>query len=393
MAGQSACFSSVMFSKKLSAQPAFPAPDPGREREGLFAGLPANRYVGLAAATLLFLGAVAGLVAATGNPHDGAPVVRAPIGATPGALGGWRNALSPDDANAASSMNADGSPIDGDQAGLDGQAVILMPGSGAQAHGPPLAQAPIAGLTAPGPGGLLPIIAPDGRTPWKAYARPFQDNGRPKVALVIGGLGLNAKATRDAIDRLPAEITLSFVPYAEGLQGWIDLARASGHEVLLEIPMEPLDFPNNDPGPYTLMANDPQTQTTQRLEWLMSRATGYFGVTNYLGGRFVTSDKGMNTFAQALRQRGLAFIDDGSAAKRALSIPRASAGRIVDDQLDSEAIDHQLLTLEAQALQTGAALGSGFAYPLTIAQVQRWAASVGQRGYALAPASAVMSGR
>jgi hypothetical protein len=141
------------------------------------------------------------------------------------------------------------------------------------------------------------------------------------------------------------------------------------------------------------MANDPPAQTVTRLEWLMARATGYFGVTNYLGGRFVSSDRGMNAFGQALRQRGLAFIDDGSAAKRAMSIPRASAGRIVDDQLDSDSIDRQLLNLEAQALQTGSALGSGFAYPLTIAQVQKWAASVGQRGYALAPASAVMSGR
>lgn len=381
-----------MFSKKLSSQPAFPAPEPGRERAGLLAGLPTNRYVGLAGATLLFLAAAAGLVAATGNPHDGAPVVRAPISAAQGADTGWRNALAPD-ADGASSLASDGTPAVGDLGAPDGQAVILMPGADGASHVPPLPQAPIAGLTAPGPGGLLPIIAPDGRMPWKAYSRPFADNGRPKVSLVIGGLGLNAKATRDAIERLPPEITLSFVPYADGLQGWIDLARANGHEVLLEIPMEPLDFPDNDPGPYTLMANDPPAQTVQRLEWLMARATGYFGVTNYLGGRFVSSDKGMNAFGQALRQRGLAFIDDGSAAKRAMSIPRASAGRIVDDQLDSDAIDRQLLNLEAQALQTGSALGSGFAYPLTIAQVQRWAASVGQRGYALAPASAVMSGR
>lgn len=381
-----------MFSKKLSAQPAFPAPGPGREREGLLAGLPFNRYVGLAGATLLFLAAAAGLVAAMGNPHDGAPVVRAAISAPPGADAGWRNALSPEDAGA-SSLSPDGTAGMDDLGAPGGQAVILMPGANAQTHAPPLPQAPIAGLTAPGPGGLLPIIAPDGRMPWKAYARPFADNGRPKVSLVIGGLGLNAKATRDAIERLPPEITLSFVPYADGLQGWIDLARANGHEVLLEIPMEPLDFPDNDPGPYTLMANDPPSQTVTRLEWLMARATGYFGVTNYLGGRFLSSDRGMGAFGLALRQRGLAFIDDGSAAKRAMAVPRASAGRIVDDQLDSDAIDRQLLNLEAQALQTGSALGSGFAYPLTIAQVQKWAASVGQRGYALAPASAVMSGR
>jgi hypothetical protein len=379
-----------MFSKKFSALPAAATPAP-RERDGFVMGVPANRYTALAGAALLFLAAAAALIGATGNPRDGAPVVRAPIQAAPGAAGGWRSALAPDDAAAASSTPPDAEQAALGQDGMSGEAVILMPGQQGQVQ--PLPQAPIAGLTAPGPGGLLPIIAPDGRMPWKAYARPFQDNGRPKVALVIGGLGLNAKATRDAIERLPPEITLSFVPYADGLQGWIDLARANGHEVLLETPMEPLDFPDNDPGPYTLMANDQPTETVRRLEWLLARATGYFGVTNYLGGRFVQSDKAMTVFAQALRQRGLAFIDDGSAAKRAPGIPRASAARIVDDQLDSDSIDHELLNLEAQALQNGAALGSGFAYPLTIAQVQRWAGSVGQRGYALAPASAVMSGR
>jgi polysaccharide deacetylase 2 family uncharacterized protein YibQ len=382
-----------MFSRKFSPQPAFPGPP---DRAGLFAVLPANRYVGLAGAALLFLATAAGLVAAMGNPRDGAPVVRAPIVKPANPITGWRGAaLPPDEAlgvGAASSLAPGDTAAAGTGGPVGGQAVILMPGV-AQGHGQALAQAPIAGLTAPGPGGLLPIIASDGRTAWKAYARPFQDNGRPKVALVIGGLGLNAKATRDAIERLPPEITLSFVPYADGLQGWMDLARANGHEVLLEIPMEPLDFPDNDPGPYTLMANDPPQETTRRLEWLLSRATGYFGVTNYLGGRFVTSDRGMSAFTQSLRQRGLAFVDDGSAARRGGGLPRASAAKIVDEQLDGAAIDQQLLMLEAQALQSGAALGSGFAYPLTIAQVQRWAASVAARGYALAPASAVMSSR
>src|SRR6185369_14205715 len=155
------------------------------------------------------------------------------------------------------------------------------------------------------------------------YARPFVDKGGPKVALVIGGLGLNAKTTREAIEQLPQEVTLSFVPYAEGLQGWIDLARANGHEALLETPMEPLDYPQNDPGPYTLMAQDPPQETVKRLEWLLSRATGYFGVTNYLGGRFLASDTAAGTLSAALRQRGLAFIDDGTAAARGGGVPRA----------------------------------------------------------------------
>jgi polysaccharide deacetylase 2 family uncharacterized protein YibQ len=298
----------------------------------------------------------------------------------------------------------------GADAPIQGQAVITLPqgasvGGGAATSaasagpvqapvvrnvGPPLAPAPIAGLFAPGPGGPLPVIAPDGRTPFQAYARPFHDNGKPKVALVIGGLGLNATATRTAIERLPPEVTLSFVPYSDGLQAWIDQARAAGHEVMLEIPMEPLDYPTNDPGPYALMANASATETGKRLEWLLSRGAGYFAVTNYLGGRFLNAPTAMTAFTAVLKARGLGFIDDGAGARRGAGVPRASANVVIDEQLSTDGIDKALLGLEAQALQHGSALGAGFSYPMTIEQVGRWAQGLAGRGYQLAPASAII---
>ncbi len=364
---------------------------------GQLVGLPLQHpYLSVAGAALLGLAAVAALIAILGDPRAGAPRVRvslAHVGAM--APAGWRAALSAEQADAPITLDSLKFNEDVNMAGrgaLGRDAIITMPDAVSGARRP-LPVAPISALAQPGPGGLLPIIGPDGRTPAQAYARPFQDIGKPKVALVVGGLGLNAKTTREAIERLPAEITLSFVPYADGLQGWIDLARANGHEVLLETPMEPLDYPDNDPGPYTLMANDPATETVRRLEWLMSRATGYFGVTNYLGGRFVNSDKGMSAFLGALRQRGLAFVDDGSATRRGGGLPRLSADRIIDDQLDGDAINRQLQALEASAVRRGGAMGSAFAYPLTLQQVEQWANGLSQRGYALAPASAVMTVR
>src|SRR5262249_12456203 len=141
------------------------------------------------------------------------------------------------------------------------------------------------------------------------------------------------------------------------------------HEVLLEAPMEPLDYPQNDPGPYTLMAADPPQETVKRLEWLLSRATGYFGVTNYLGGRFLASDRATATLSAAPRQRGLAFVDDGSAAARGGAM-RASAERVIDQNLDGGSIEQELAQLEASAAQHGKALGSGFSYPVTLQEVQ-----------------------
>jgi polysaccharide deacetylase 2 family uncharacterized protein YibQ len=92
----------------------------------------------------------------------------------------------------------------------------------------------------------------------------------------------------------------------------------------------------------------------------------------------------------AVRGRGLGFIDDGAAGRlTGGGAPRASAERVIDDQLTQAAIEDQLLRLEASALQRGQALGAGFAYPVTLDKVAHWAQSVEQRGYQLAPASAL----
>lgn len=352
-------------------------------------GLVTSPAAGLGAAALVFAACVIAIVHLLGPADGGATRVRVALGGD--APSGWLQALKP----------AHGEPHTyHDVIRLSERPLAPgAPGMPIQGGAPPafdgagLPVAPIAGFYAPGPGGPLPIIAQDGRTPAQVYARPFKSNGRPKVALVIGGLGLNARATRQAIETLRPEVTLSFVVYAEGLQGWIDMARARGHEVLLETPMEPVDYPDNDPGPYTLMADGQPPETVKKLEWILSRATGYFGLTNYLGSRFLAVDTAYNAFASSVKGRGLAFIDDGSAARRGGGMARATAERVIDDKLSGPAIDSQLAALEAGALQRGQAMGSGFAYPVTLEKVASWANEVEQRGYQLAPASALTTPR
>lgn len=280
-----------------------------------------------------------------------------------------------------------------------GEALITLPDGASVAGGTnysvpvhaasPLPKAPIAGLFQNGPSGPLPVIAPDGRVPAQAYARPFRPNGKPRVALIVGGLGLNAVTTRAAIERLPPEVTLSFVPYAENLQGWIDQARAQGHEVMLEMPMEPSGYPDNDPGPYTLLASGGPDDVKAKMDWLLGRATGYFGVTNYLGDRFAASDAGMGAFLSVLRQHGIAFLDDGSFQRRPGAWARASADKIIDQTQSPAAVIAALNSLEAQAKIRGSALGTGFSYPVTVETAARWTAGLEQRGLQLAPASAM----
>ncbi len=260
-----------------------------------------------------------------------------------------------------------------------------------------LEPAPISGMTERVNGRTLPRISAEGRAPSEVYARPFANPGnRPVVALVVGGLGINSTHTRSAIDELPPEVTLSFAPDAGNLQYWVNKARAAGHEVLIEVPMEAFDYGRMKMHPETLIAADTGTKNIPRLERLLSKASGYFGVINYQGAKFAEDPGAVGPVMAALGSRGLALIEDGSFQK---SVFDAAAGRTglryaratstIDAKLTAEDIGAELLELETLAREHGAALGAGYAFPLTIETAKNWTAELDSRGIVLAPVSAL----
>ena len=265
-----------------------------------------------------------------------------------------------------------------------------------------LAPAPQPDLVADGPEGPLPVIAPDGRMAWQVYARPFDltDPKIPKIAVIIGGLGLSQAATEAAIQQLPGAVTLAFVPYARNLEGWIAQARAAGHEVLLELPMEPFDYPNNDPGPHTLLTTLDSDENLTRLDWLLSRFTGYVGVTNFMGAKFTASAASMEPILAELNDRGLLYLDSKATRNSVagditaeLEMPSVVSNKFIDRVASRVAIDARLFELERIAKSSGSAVGIGFPYPVTVERVSKWAKALRQKRYALAPLSAVVQGK
>ncbi len=372
--------------KRPSFRRAAPAASRIRQDAGGLRALLAQPLVGAGAALVLFLASAAVLVSLLGDPAAGYPQVRAAISGP--APQGWRAAVNAGRAAGTELARPDYRLTRSPEPPPLSTATDALAAAGAFAGGP-LPPAPIAGVSRKTADGVLPVIGPGGVSPARAYMRPFKASGRPRVAIIIGGLGLNPELTRQAVETLPPQVTLAFSPYSPNLQDWINKARERGHEVLLEVPMEPEDFPENDPGPYTLRARAQPAETVRRLEWILGRAAGYFGVTNRMGDRFVRSPEGMSAVMGALRNRGVAFVDSGIASGSGGGELRASADHLLDEVLTPAAIDEALLRVEASALQKGQGMGVAQAYPLSLRQVASWAAQVEGRGYQLAPASAL----
>ena len=248
------------------------------------------------------------------------------------------------------------------------------------------------------PDGPLPRIASDGRMPMNAYAPAVSVGSRPRIALVMTGLGISARQTSAALEKLPPQVTLAFAPYSDDVQHWVSEARRLGHEVLLEVPMEPHDFPDSDPGPHTLRSAVSKESNTERLTWSLTRFTGYAGITNLLGDKFLADPDSLSPVMTLLAHRGLLFFDSGpeshSAAPdvaRQVNAPFAQSSLAVDSIQTAKEIDARLAELEARARTARSAAGTAFVYPVTVERVAAWAGSLPGRGFVLVPASAIVS--
>ena len=242
--------------------------------------------------------------------------------------------------------------------------------------------------------GAVPRVGTDGRRPLEVYARPAAA-GAARIALVIGGLGISQMGTRAAVDQLPPEMSLAFAPYGNDLEAEVARARGEGHELLLQVPLEPFDFPNSDPGEHTLTVAGPEGENRERLDWLLSRITTYVGVVNYMGARFTSDPAAMATFLEEIGDHGLMYVDDGSSARSRVSaeapgvVPYAVADFIIDAVEERAAIDRALAALEAVARENGSAIGVGSAYPLTVERIVLWAEAARTRGITFVPVSAL----
>jgi uncharacterized protein len=247
--------------------------------------------------------------------------------------------------------------------------------------------------------GMIPVVS-DGLKPFTVYAADA-DRAKaakmPVVAIVVGGLGIGAAKTADAIMKLPPAVTLAFTPYGSDPTKLAERARAQRHEILLQIPMEPFDYPDNDPGPQTLLTTLSPEQNLDRFYWHLSRFQGYAGIANFMGARFVVTDTVMQPIIREAAKRGLGYFDDGLAPRSvapslaaAQAMPFAKADVSIDAVPTAVEIDRALAKLEGLAKERGVAVGMASALPISIERISVWIKALESHGIMLVPLTTAM---
>ncbi|MCK6450865.1 MAG: divergent polysaccharide deacetylase family protein [Alphaproteobacteria bacterium] len=267
----------------------------------------------------------------------------------------------------------------------------------------PIGERQLAALTP----GMLPSGLPDaairpapraepGPALWRVNAVPFERRpAQPLIAVIIDDAGLDRARTARAT-RLPAPLTISFLPYAGDVARQADEARRRGHELMLHLPMEPLG-PHENPGPDALTTRQSGPELLRRLDLHLGRFDGYVGVNNHMGSRFTQEREAMLPVLEAVRARGLLFVDSrtvgatvaGALADR-LGLPGTARDVFIDHDGSAAAVRARLDDIERIARRTGKAVAIGHPHDVTLDALERWLPGLAERGFALAPVSAVV---
>ena len=231
---------------------------------------------------------------------------------------------------------------------------------------------------------------------WRARAVAPPANARaPYVAFLIDDAGLDRKGTQRAIN-LRGPVTLSFMSYANELSEQSAAARAAGHEVMLHLPMEPLDVKRNNPGPNALYVNLDPAELQRRLTWHLDRFSDYVGVNNHMGSRFTANAGRMGQVLDEIGRRQVFWLDSlsgpnsaGPALARKRGLDAAERDLFLDDDR-SPGIGHELAAMERIARARGDVIAIGHPHGSTLTALENWIATAKERGFSLVPVSTVL---
>jgi polysaccharide deacetylase 2 family uncharacterized protein YibQ len=177
---------------------------------------------------------------------------------------------------------------------------------------------------------------------------------------------------------------------------WVARARRKGHEVLIDLPMEPVGFPQSDPGRDTLLTSASEVENLNRLEKVMAKAGGYVGLLGSMGSRFTVDAESLSPILEILKIRGLLYVDSratsrsmGPELSSTIQLPRAFNNRFIDTTPSLRAINSRLAELENIAKTNRYAVGLAQPYPVTLDRLAAWLPTLDSKGIALAPITAV----
>ncbi len=256
-----------------------------------------------------------------------------------------------------------------------------------------LREAPVEGFYEESASGLLPISKSPTQTPFEIYRKPYVLNKtKPYLAIAINDFGLDENMSQEMIDSLPSTVTLIMSPYSSNPDKWMKAARADGHEVWLNLPLENKDFPLTDPGAKGLLTRVSLQYNQDRVEWILGRTTGYVGIAAFSDRALENAKNVFEKMGREMLGRGLGYFEMNTGGDSFfLPVAKGAKAPYLQNDVSIDILNVQspvFQSLQQQIEADGNAAVVITPTPLNLSEILGWMQTLEDSGIATVPLSA-----
>jgi len=194
----------------------------------------------------------------------------------------------------------------------------------------------------------------------------------PQIAIIIDDIGYDKKIAL-ALCSLNSNITFSVLPFAPFGKYISGELHAKGSQLMLHLPMEPVEYPDINPGPGAILSDMSPDVLIDQLKKNIRDIPYIVGVNNHMGSKLTSRSDQMNQIFSILKKENLFFVDSITAPKsqckssaRLLKLKFAQRDVFLDNFQDTEYITGQFKELIDLAKKHGSAIGIGHPYEATL---------------------------
>jgi len=205
------------------------------------------------------------------------------------------------------------------------------------------------------------------------------------LAIVIDDLGHSRQELR-AILALPGPVAGAVLPHAPHSRVTAEALYREGRDVLLHLPMEPID--EREAGPGALTRGMTPREIALTVDYDLTTVPHAIGVNNHMGSLLTQDRDSMQILMRHLEQQGNLFFLDSLTSAQSIAhdvatqsaLPMMVRDVFLDNDRSNEAIREQLARAVTQARRHGSAVAIGHPYPETLAVLNEQLPTLAQQG-------------
>lgn len=215
-----------------------------------------------------------------------------------------------------------------------------------------------------------------------------KDSGSPKIAIIIDDLGYKPISSLNALLDLKFPITFAIIPHLPYSSSNAISLYKNQYEIILHMPMEPGNYPTNNPGEGAILTNMNEANIREAIRSGFKSVPFCDGMNNHMGSKVTANRTLMRTIMSEVKERDMFYVDSKTSASsvafevaKSMHVPTAQRHVFLDHEDTYEFVIKQLEETREIADKRGLAIAIGHPYPATLKALAEKMPELDRAGY------------